>query len=132
MNHFRAAEIADKNGQPTGLYRYVSSNSRGGTHAIGYCCSDPENNGEHCPGHPTPEEACAHKKAYDLDKTLRFSGSDNDETARSQYRCEAPDCQTFTAGSAWVGPYWHASLCDEHRNRETVEQIYDVGEAWSS
>lgn len=130
MNHLYAAQIADDNGQPTGRYRYVSSNRRTGTHATGYCHSDPENEGGLCPGHGSPEEAYAHQKAHDLDKTLRFREDAPDPL--TQYRCEAPECNAFTSGSASVGAYYHVSLCAEHRNRETVEQIYTVGESWSS
>jgi hypothetical protein len=117
MRHLHAAQKAgDK------LWHYVSS-GRGGTYPIGYCA-------EGCPGHGSAEEACEHYRQYLLSERLRFDGGPED--TRTMYRCEAPGCDAFTAGSATVGGSRHWHLCEDHRTRDVVAGLLHVHESWVS
>jgi len=79
----------------------------------------------HSCGHDTEEEARECYKRYQLDNSLRFSTMSN-----QQLKCKV--CGEWTQGFAEVDCSLF-TLCDEHRNRETVEQIYKApDESWSS
>lgn len=80
----------------------------------------------HTHGHDTKEEACQCYKEYMLDHRLRLDGKDNS----CQRKCEK--CGEWTQGFAEVGCYQLWFLCDEHRNREVVSELYKVGESWES
>lgn len=79
----------------------------------------------HEDGHATEKEACECFKQYQLDHHLRFSKQLN-----QQHKCKI--CEEYTEGLAYVGEYECFSLCEKHQNRESVEQIYQVGESWQS
>lgn len=83
--------------------------------AIGYCR-------EHGP-HFTQEEAerCFHK--YELDN----AHFDARIAPHTQHLCEFPGCRKWTQMGArwgWGGVGHLTLLCDEHRNREGLEQAH--------
>jgi hypothetical protein len=82
----------------------------------------------HEDGHETAEEARECYKRYMLDNRLHLDG----KMANQQMRCQVEQCDAWTQGTARLGGYTSFTLCDEHRNRETVEKLYDVFESWSS
>lgn len=156
MNHQHAAELVDADGNPKGIWHYVESNRREGTHAIGYCspweacpnCAgrsalgDPRYSCERCdskgivpaadpcPGHATPEEAAEHYRQYLLNERLRLDIALSTDV---QMRCNADGCEAWTQHAAGLGPYSTWPLCDEHRTRETVDALFpSVGESWGS
>lgn len=151
MNHEKARQKAgDK------LWHYTSAN---GEHvrAIGHCspweecpkckvtprimdCSGADDCGvchgrrvvrkaSPCPGHATAEEARAHQKQYLLDHA---TFQDDSKEPRSLHRCEVDGCREMTDGSASLPGGDTRTLCKKHRNRETLERVVDVGEAWTS
>jgi hypothetical protein len=75
----------------------------------------------HTTGHDTPEEACECYKEYLLDSSLDL----NRETADTQHKCEK--CGAWTTKMAMVDRWSLYHLCDEHRNRETVAELFSVG-----
>jgi len=97
---------------------------------VGYCAGGQvwcQAKGEHADkyhdgGHATAEEAAECYRQYQLDNHLRF---DAGEGARVLRVCEHPDCEEFTGGTASV-QYKVLNLCDAHRTREVVEQLYEA------
>jgi hypothetical protein len=94
---------------------------------------DPLREKYHDDGHATEEEARLCHRNYELDTHLKFF-LDRDD-ADEMHRCEAPSgCKEFTSGLAAItgggGSQWH--LCISHRNRETVEQLYQPHDSISS
>lgn len=128
MNHYHAAEIAGPNGEATGRFRYVCSNKRTGTYAVGYCQADPENNGGVCPGHDSKEGAYQHYKDYLLDKSLFFNAN---EDGNQQRKCD--ECGEWTTGYADVRQaMFNLDLCAEHRTRGVVAKHFEVHESWGT
>jgi len=84
----------------------------------------------HNDGHATKEEALECYKKYTLDFDLRFR--EDKENANTLNRCQYPDCKEYTSGYANVGAYNMIILCKNHRNRECVSELYEVGESWES
>ena len=82
-----------------------------------------------CPGHDTKEEAYEHERQRML-ATVRFNP--DLENPRSAHRCKADGCSTLTSGSARIGSWFHPHLCADHRNMETVDKLFHVGESWES
>ncbi|NUR64259.1 MAG: hypothetical protein HOQ47_00740 [Streptomyces sp.] len=81
-------------------------------------------------GHDTADEAYAHMRTVLLDK-LRLDARYGDWAG-----CRAPDdngrCDTPTKQGASIPPlYFDQPLCDKHRNRETVEAMWDGPGDWS-
>jgi hypothetical protein len=134
---------------------YTNHNNRTGTGPIGYCGGWAEFSEEtiqmfypggresphfqkedearrrfkdkyHSDGHATKEEAYACYKEYCLDHELvldlRMSGE--------QRPCKV--CGAWTQGLARVGAMRYFTLCDEHRTREEVAKLFEVGESWGS
>lgn len=159
MNYDKARQVDPDSDRPdAGKWRYTSSNRRTGTHATGACspfqsctacngwgghwkeesrtrepceaCSGKGaiDMGEHaCPGHDTPEEANAHQTDYLLAR--RREGT----MANQQQRCQAPGCEAWTQGFVEVGRASLFVLCDEHRTRDVVAELFGtVGEVWHS
>lgn len=124
MNHLYAAQLDDGSGK----WRYIMR-GRDGAFAVGYCAHDPQNNGELCPGHDTKDGAYEHMRQYGLDNV--HVREDNPK-ANTQNRCKAPGCATFTSGSVTIGGYTYWPLCSEHRTREVVDGLYEMGESWES
>lgn len=83
----------------------------------------------HDGGHATEDEAIECYRQYLLDNSLRLQGPPPNPS--TLHKCKV--CDTFTAGYAQVGEWgsiW--PLCDDHRNRETVEtKLYTKGPSWS-
>ena len=75
-----------------------------------------------CAGHATQDEARAHYREYQLNERLRLIDppTDPDEWRR----CQAANCRAPTAGRAQIGVYYQWWLCDEHRNKDTVAQLF--------
>lgn len=71
-----------------------------------------------CPGHDTAEEAIEHNRQYEIDHAREF------ETEDEQRKCKV--CGTWTtkglvsSGGRICG--LHEYLCDEHRNRDGLDQ----------
>jgi hypothetical protein len=122
MNHFKAREIADASGQGTRLYRYTRRNDEI-VMAVGYCACDPESGGGLCPGHPTPEAAEAHHKAWLLDHAARYGLA-----ARVWRPCAI--CDELTSQAAEVEAQVF-SLCALHHDRYSLEKLLQVGECWT-
>ncbi len=81
-------------------------------------------------GHATEAEAYAHMRQVLLVK-LRLDGQISDWSG-----CRAPvgdgRCDVPTKGYADIPPmYFGEPLCDEHRNRETVEAMWNGPGDWS-
>lgn len=150
MNYYGPIEIQDQDGRKTGRWRYCIRNDRLGARAIGYCslvelcpkchgqvdidsiCEECQNSGlvlkeDSCPGHPTPDAACEHQKKYEIDH------ADLDGyRSQVQHRCLV--CQGWTNRFArvGVGNTICYALCDQHRDKESLEQIHQVGESIGS
>lgn len=117
MNYYQPRELRNKEtGKGTGLYHYTCMNDDR-IWAVGYCR-------ENCPGHATPDEAREHYRQYELDHA-RYNGAITD----MQVPCEV--CKAWTSQCAVVNHH-SIFLCYEHLNRETLEQIYQPGDAISS
>jgi hypothetical protein len=87
---------------------------------VGYCY---DAGGSH---HDTKEEAEECYRKYLLDNRLQLKG----KLADQQHRCQI--CQEYTDRYASVDHMTYP-LCDKHRNREQVEQLFGlVGEIISS
>lgn len=102
-----------------GPWHFTCKND-GRVRPVGYCAQGG------C-DHATPEEAQACYRRYLLDNRLRLDG-----TTTAHQRCRAPDCSELTDRFAEIDMQtW--PLCDAHRSREVVEQLFpEVGEIWSS
>jgi hypothetical protein len=85
---------------------------------------------EPCPGHDSQAGAYEHQKQFHLERELKFYP--DSKKADTQRRCQVEGCGAFTSGGAHVGPSSRFVLCADHRNRETVERLFCVGESWES
>lgn len=84
----------------------------------------------HSCGHDTPEEAIACYRQYLLDFHLRFHNGPEDP--RTLHQCAAENCFNYTAGEGEIADYARFYLCNDHRNRETFEKLFQLGgESWS-
>lgn len=133
--------------QADGRWDYTSTNN-GRSHAIGYCAGPPnmasfERLGIHVPesdrqkweehaakfhtdGHATEEEACECYRQYILDQRCRETHHPDE-----QRKCEI--CATWTDGGFIVGGYHIHELCQEHRNRESLDKVFPgVGYSFES
>ncbi len=81
----------------------------------------------HADGHATSDEACACYKTYLLDQRTTLGSPDK---PHALYKCDV--CGAFTAGYAQIGGYTRFTLCDDHRTREHLEDLYEVHESWES
>lgn len=103
---------------------------------VGYCsgrdpdagCADQTLSKFHTGGHETKEEALACYKRYLLDHYLRLDGFLTDEGSECKICGVATRKMAHVRGEA----IFFAHLCDEHLNRESVEQIFTIGECWST
>lgn len=130
-------------------YDFTSSTGSSAAYAIGYCAGwkemadygtaawdktlkdgleraieekRPHQAKYHIDGYATAAEAHACYRQYELDNELEFKTLPMKE-AETLHKCQAPECEEFTAGTAFLGQYTHFHLCDTHRNREAVEAI---------
>jgi hypothetical protein len=119
MNYYDAREKMDAQGNPSGIWHYTAQNDDY-VYPVGYCAQD-------CPGHATPEEAREHYRLYLLD-TARYDGVSKDE----QRKCEK--CGEWTQGYVHIPLSMERHvLCDNHRNRETLDAVmHRVGQSMSS
>ena len=152
MNHDAPRQKKD------GTWGYTSAND-GLCHAIGYCSPFEEWSENsianifgadkdryeayiapyraaadkfHDGGHNSAHEACECYKQYLLDFDLRFH--EEQEKPDTLYKCEAPECESFTSGNVSVVgtcmSRWN--LCENHRTKEIVAGLLTVGESWHS
>lgn len=99
---------------------HFTTKSNGVVVPIGYC-SEHE-------GHATEQEARECYKRYVLDHRLSL---DPRLDATSQHKCKV--CGAWTTGMALVDEHAMFSLCDEHRTREHVAELYEApSEIWST
>lgn len=81
-------------------------------------------------GHATAEEACECYRQYMLNERMQLSDCLLGETTMEQ--CHVEGCKEMGRGGAMVAQRLFI-LCDAHRNRETMDELYPaVGEAWVS
>lgn len=131
---------------------YTCYNDRTGVYPVGYCRSfpvftesdvqtvfhgseeardryieklEPFKEKYHRDGHGTEEEACECYRQYLLDQRLRLDLVDQ----HTKSKCVI--CGEWTQGRAEVDMQQFV-LCDEHRTREHVEQLFRVGTSISS
>ncbi len=116
MNYYDARELQGPDGQGTGRWHYTCMND-GRIWPIGYC-RDHE-------GHASKQEAYECFKLYCLDHRLRLDG----QWADAQHKCVV--CGAWTQKFAEVN-HVIFDLCDEHRTREQVAQLFNVGYTISS
>lgn len=147
MNYYAPREIIGSDGKGSGRWHYTCHNKRIGTFAVGHCsptelcpacghrawppdfepmkCDICGGTGivqkaNPCPGHSTPEEAAEHYRQYLLDHATYDLAC----VPTEQHRCQAEGCFRWTQKAADVrhtgGMFF---LCDEHRNRETLEKL---------
>ena len=119
MNYYQPRELKDKDGNPSGIWHYTCMND-GRIWPVGYCAQG-------CPGHDTKEGAYEHYRQYELD-TSRYDGT----YSGTQRKCEI--CGEWTQRFASVGPdhmEMH-TLCDAHRNRETLDTLVEAGDSFGS
>jgi hypothetical protein len=114
MNYYTVRELADENGKALGKFHYT----RNGI-ATGYCRDGG------C-DHNSEEEALECWKKYLLDNHVSY-----DHTMYNQM-CKCRVCGEWTDKFAQVGSMDMYVLCDNHRNREELEKLVRVGQAWSS
>ena len=83
--------------------------------------------------HDTAEEAQEHYRQHLFDHARFYPAPGEAEKGDTLHRCQAPDCQAFTAGAAYIKGSRHFSLCGEHRNRETLDKLVPtIFESWES
>jgi hypothetical protein len=93
-------------------WHYTTFNRRIGTFPVGYCA-------DHAP-HATEGEARACYRDYELNERLSL-----DVTLGSWNPCEAPSgCETLTNRAAQIGGWTLWRLCDEHRTKGVVAELY--------
>jgi len=98
---------------------YTNKND-GRVYPIGYCgeaANEPNNEGHHA----TEAEACECYKKYLLDTRLKLDGTWTNE----KHLCEVRGCSEWTQHYADVDGHIF-DLCDEHRTRAVIEQLYTV------
>jgi hypothetical protein len=149
MNYSQARQIKDENGNGTGKWHWTTMND-GHIRPDGYCsrwetcpdckgysgimafdpnkhCATCADKGiiiraDPCPGHDTPEGAAEHYRQYLLDN-LAF---DDIAMQNRQEKCRI--CGVWTQGVARtresINQVW--VLCDEHRNRESVDRLLEA------
>jgi len=110
VNYDQPRQLADGSG-----WHYTTRNDDR-IHAIGYCWSDHKDK-----PHATEEEARRCYRDYELNERLRL-----DVAVGHWNPCQVPSgCGTLTNREAAIwpdGPSW--LLCDEHRTKEVVSELY--------
>lgn len=110
MNYDKAREMEDH------TWNYSRQNDDR-IHPIGYCRGTKDT----CHKHTTKEEAEECYKKYMLDNHLRLDGG---FMKNQKLRCQIKDCDEWTQNTSYI-QYQQFILCDEHRNRKTIESIYN-------
>jgi hypothetical protein len=111
MNYYDAREKKDNTGTPSGSWHYTYQNDDL-IRPVGYCADG-------CPGHDSKDGAYQHQRAYDLDHA-RYDV----EHLGSWHECLICKALTNKAAAVGIGGMATYNLCDEHRNREALEQLY--------
>lgn len=124
MWHKKALE-RQVDGKPSGIWDFTISWDSGpnkGPRKWGACAL------EDCGGHPSPEEAYAHQKRYALANNVE------DLTLMNWTNCGVFECEEPAKGGYLVKGEMPSivPLCPQHKTRETLEDIYSVGESWGS
>lgn len=111
MNYDKAREMEDH------TWNYSRQNDDM-IYPIGYCAS--RGNKENIMHkHSTQQEAEECYKSYVLDTGLNLEAS----VEGAMFKCKV--CATYTNKMATIDGWKLYHLCDEHRNRKTVETLYD-------
>lgn len=121
MNYHQPRQVSPSADRPdAGKWRYTYMNENdGAVWPEGYCAE--------CPGHDTKEGAYEHQTQYVLDNA-RYDGKD----IRAKRQCRAEGCDEWTQYFAEVDDAIF-TLCDAHRNRETLALLYgSVGDSFGS
>lgn len=120
MNYHRPRQVDPGADRPdAGKWRYTCRND-GRVWPEGYCAD--------CAGHDTKEGAYEHQTQYVLDHA-RYDGKD----AESKRQCVVKGCGEWTQCFAEVGHVATFTLCDVHRNRETLALLLmSVGDSFGS
>lgn len=114
MNYYDARQVKD------GGWRYSCRNDDK-TWTVGYCTDHD--------AHPTKDEAYECYTRYLLDERLELDGT----YADVRRRCQAPDCEEWTDRFAQVDNLRMWSLCDQHRSKDVVADLFGtVGASASS
>lgn len=108
--------MVDKDGNPTGLWRYTCRNDSQ-IWAVGFCAQG-------CPGHDSPEGAYEHQRQYLL-STVTY-----DLEYLNWLGCTACDAPT-KKGARWAMESG-APFCDDHLKPEFVEPHVRAGNVISS
>ncbi|MCI0347060.1 MAG: hypothetical protein L0221_16730 [Chloroflexi bacterium] len=120
MNYYEARQVDPKSDRPdAGKWRYTVRNDDQ-VWAVGYCTA--------CPGHDDREGAYQHQTEYLLAERLKLDG----QWDGTQFRCVAPvradgaesPCGEWTDRFAEVGHWWTGNLCDRHRTRDVVAELF--------
>jgi hypothetical protein len=96
----------------SGGWHYTTANRRVGTYPVGYCA-------DHAP-HETEDDARRCYRDYELNERLRLDGGESG----SWHRCQHPQCETLTNKIVQLGEWQIWLLCDEHRTKESVAELY--------
>lgn len=104
--------------RPTGEWFYTMRNDDM-LYRVGYCVQ--------CSGHATEDEACEHYRQYCLDRA-RFYGPaeiqpDQNARTRTEQRCAVCDAWTMYFAQYGIGQLDHTPLCEQHLNRDSLEQV---------
>lgn len=116
MNYYKALQR-----EADGRWDYTCTRD-GKTWATGGCAA-------HDDGHATEAEAYACQKTFMLTRLLEIVEPSSE---RRVFPCAAAGCSEVTSGKILVGPMLAWPLCDQHRNKETVSVLLQVGESLSS
>lgn len=82
----------------------------------------------HDDGHETKEKAQECYKLYLLDNRLQLDGT----MSGQKRQCEFDGCDVWTQKFAEVSASRMFVLCDEHRTREVVSGLFEVGDSMGS
>lgn len=114
MNYDKARELLDH------TWNYSRQHDED-IYPIGYCSKILNDNNE-SHRHKTCEEAEECYKQYELDNNLILDGG----KLGDKKKCQVEGCTNHTNISSHIGAFDWFILCDEHRNRKTVETIFSV------
>lgn len=118
MNHYKARQQTD-----TGKWHYTCYNDREKfAYPVGPCA-------EKCEGHDTLDQACEHYK-QGLVENAHFVGPKKEEWPKN--KCQFKECNNESTYYAHVASHTYYTLCEQHANKESLNELVTVGESWGS